>query len=131
MRPPFSGAARGRSIHRSGLSHRDRSAGLPGIAGAPRSNGCSWAYRAVLQPVVNIESDDLLGSYQATQHLLKSGHKRIAFFSGPPATPWTHERFAGYRRALREAGLDVDEKLVFQAGRSIDDGAKAALQMIN
>jgi len=80
---------------------------------------------------VNVESDDLLGSYKATQHLLHLGHKRIAFFSGPPGTPWTQERFEGYRRALREAGLDVDEKLVFQAGRSIEEGAKAALQMIN
>jgi len=80
---------------------------------------------------VNVESDDLLGSYAATQHLLSLGHKRIAFFSGPPATPWTQERFEGYRRALREAELDVDEKLVFQAGRSIEDGAKATLQMIN
>jgi len=33
--------------------------------------------------------------------------------------------------ALREAGTDVDEKLVFQAGRTIEDGAKAASQMIN
>jgi LacI family transcriptional regulator len=80
---------------------------------------------------VNVESDDVTGSYKATQHLLGLGHKRIAFFSGPPGTPWTQERFEGYRRALREVGLDVDDKLVFQAGRSIDDGAKAALQMIN
>jgi LacI family transcriptional regulator len=80
---------------------------------------------------VNVESDDLLGGYAATQHLLKLGHKRIAFFTGPPATPWTQERFEGYRRALREVGLDVDDKLVFQAGRSIEDGSKAALQMIN
>ena len=80
---------------------------------------------------VNVESDDLSGSYKATQHLLTLGHKRIAFFSGPPATPWTQERFEGYRRALREAGLEIDEKLIFQAGRSIDDGEKAALQMIN
>jgi DNA-binding LacI/PurR family transcriptional regulator len=59
------------------------------------------------------------------------GHKRIAFLAGPPATPWNHERFEGYRRALREAGLEVDDRLVFQAGRTIDEGAKAALQMIN
>src|SRR4051794_11912180 len=32
---------------------------------------------------VNVESDDLLGGYAAAQHLLKLGHKRIAFFSGP------------------------------------------------
>jgi LacI family transcriptional regulator, galactose operon repressor len=80
---------------------------------------------------VSVESDDLLGSYAATQHLLKLGHKRIAFLSGPLAAPWSQERFEGYRRALREAGLDVDEKLVFQAGWAIEEGAKATLQMIN
>ncbi len=80
---------------------------------------------------LSVATDDLLASYAATQHLLKLGHRRIAFFAGPLATPWTQERFEGYRRALREAGMDVDDKLVFQAGRTIEDGAKTALQMIN
>ena len=80
---------------------------------------------------VNVETDDLLGGYTLTQHLLKLGHKRIAFLTGPPGTPWTHERFEGYRRALREAGMDVDEKLIFHAGRTMEDGTKVAIQMIN
>lgn len=80
---------------------------------------------------VNVEADDLLAGYTLTQHFLKLGHRCIAFLAGPPATPWTTERFEGYRRALREAGLDVDEKLVFQAGRTLEDGAKAAMQLIN
>jgi DNA-binding LacI/PurR family transcriptional regulator len=79
---------------------------------------------------VSVESDDLQASYAVTQHLLSLGHKRIAFLAGPPATPWTQERFEGYRRALREAGIEVDDRLVFQAGRTIEDGAKAASQMI-
>ena len=79
---------------------------------------------------VSVETDDLLASYAVTRHLLKLGHKRIAFFTGPLTTPWTQERFEGYRRALREVGLDVNDRLVFQAGRTIDDGAKAALQLI-
>jgi len=80
---------------------------------------------------VNVETDDLLASYAVTQHLLKLGHRRIAFLAGPHATPWTQERFEGYRRALREASLEVDDRLVFQAGRTIEEGAKAALQMIS
>lgn len=80
---------------------------------------------------VSIESDDVLGGYAATQHLLQLGHRRIAFFTGPAATPWTQERLEGYRRALREAGIEEDDKLIFQAGRTIDDGAAAALQMLN
>lgn len=80
---------------------------------------------------VNVETDDLLAGYAVTRHLIELGHRRIAFFAGPSGTPWTQERFEGYRRALREHSLDVDDKLVFQAGRTIDDGAKAAVQMIS
>ncbi len=80
---------------------------------------------------VNVETDDLGAGQAVTQHFLELGHRRIAFLTGPPATPWTHERFEGYRRALRSKGLEVDERLVFQAGRTLEDGAKAAQQMIN
>jgi LacI family transcriptional regulator len=78
-----------------------------------------------------VEIEELIASYNVTQHLLKLGHKRIAYFTGPQTAPWAHERFNGYRRALREAGLDVDDKLVFQSGSTIEDGTKAALQMLN
>jgi LacI family transcriptional regulator len=79
----------------------------------------------------SVEIEESIASYNATQFLIKLGHKRIAYFTGPPVAPWAHERFNGYRRALREAGLDVDDKLVFQAGGTIEDGTKAALQMLN
>lgn len=78
-----------------------------------------------------VETDDAAAGLALTQHLLQLGHRRIAFLAGPPATPWTRERFEGYRRALRQGGLDVDEKLIFQAGETLEDGARAARQMIH
>ncbi|HEY2328879.1 MAG TPA: LacI family DNA-binding transcriptional regulator [Verrucomicrobiae bacterium] len=78
-----------------------------------------------------IEIEELIASYNATKYLIGLGHKKIAYLTGPPAAPWAHERFEGYRRALREAGIDVDDKLVFQSGNTIEDGTKAALQMLN
>ena len=83
------------------------------------------------QGFVSVQIEELVGSYTLTQHLLSLGHQRIAFLTGPIAAPWAHERFEGYRRALREAGADVDDRLVFQAGGTMEDGAKAALQWIN
>lgn len=80
---------------------------------------------------VCVETDDILGSYAVTQHLLQLGHRHIAFFAGPQASPWAQERFEGYRRALREANLDVEDRLVFQAGITVEDGEKAALQFVN
>jgi DNA-binding LacI/PurR family transcriptional regulator len=78
-----------------------------------------------------IEIEELVASYNVTKHLLGLGHKKIAYLTGPPAAPWAHERFEGYRRALREAGIEVDDKLIFQSGNTIEDGTRAALQMLN
>ena len=80
---------------------------------------------------VSVEIEEQLASHAATRHLIGLGHKRIAYLTGPPTAPWAHERFEGYRRALREAGLEVDDKLVFQSGSTIEDGTNAALQMLN
>jgi DNA-binding LacI/PurR family transcriptional regulator len=80
---------------------------------------------------VSVDVDDLAASHSVTQHLLSLGHTRIAFLCGPLTAPWSQSRFEGYRRALREAGRDVDERLVFQAGSTTEDGVKAALQMVN
>jgi LacI family transcriptional regulator len=83
------------------------------------------------QQFVNVETDDISASYTATQHLLQLGHRRIAFFTGPPAVPSAQERLEGYRRALREAQIELEDNLVFNAGSTIEEGEKAALQMLN
>jgi len=77
-----------------------------------------------------VTGDEEGGSCEATRHLLKLGHRRIAFLTGPLAAPWAHERLAGYRRALREAGIEPDDNLLFPGGSTIDDGAKAAEQLL-
>lgn len=78
-----------------------------------------------------VEIEEQLASYHVTKHLLGLGHRKIAYFTGPAAAPWAHGRFEGYRRALREAGLQPDDKFVFQSGNTIEDGVNAALQMLN
>jgi DNA-binding LacI/PurR family transcriptional regulator len=80
---------------------------------------------------VNVETDDLQASTAMTKHLLDAGHRRIAYLSGPGAAPWAAERLEGYKRAYREAGIEYDENLIFLAGTSIDEGQKAALQLLN
>jgi LacI family transcriptional regulator len=79
----------------------------------------------------NVESDDVAASQSATSHLIQLGHREIAFLSGPLGSPWAHERLEGYRRALREAHIEPDDRLVFNAGSTIEEGTKAALQLIN
>jgi DNA-binding LacI/PurR family transcriptional regulator len=79
----------------------------------------------------NVEADDLTGSYLITKHLLELGHKKIAFLAGTSSAPWGQARLEGYRRALREASLPPDDRLIFASGATIEDGEKTATQMIN
>ena len=79
----------------------------------------------------SVQVDDIAASQAATRHLLELGHTHIAFLTGPLAAPWAQARYEGYQRALRDAGRQVDDKMVFQAGSTIEDGTKAALQMMN
>jgi len=56
--------------------------------------------------------DNRQGGYQATSHLLGLGHRRIACIAGPsPLTP-SAQRVAGYRAALAEVGVPIDERLI-------------------
>jgi LacI family transcriptional regulator len=79
----------------------------------------------------NVEVDDLRGGYQMTRHLLELGHRKIAFLCGPPGAPWAQQRLEGYRRALREDQIEPDDHLIFTAGASMEEGSKAALQVLN
>lgn len=79
----------------------------------------------------NVESDDVTAAQSATSHLIQLGHKRIAFLAGPLGSPWAHERLEGYRRALRAAEIEPDDRLVLSAGSTLEEGSKAALQMID
>jgi LacI family transcriptional regulator len=46
------------------------------------------------------------GGYLATRHLIDCGHRRIAHIGGPSGVMSAAERARGWRRALREAGID-------------------------
>ncbi len=97
--------------------------GIPAVILGHRAPFCSQ--------FVNVETDDTQASYSATRHLLDLGHTRVAFFAGPQVSPSAQERLEGYRRALREAEIEWDDRLVFNAGTTIEEGEKAALQMLN
>lgn len=75
---------------------------------------------------------DAVGSgYQATQHLIDHGHKKIAIFTGSLKIPTLHECYQGYRLALEKHGLVLDEGLVMEVNEfSYEAGYNAALELI-
>ena len=80
-------------------------------------------------PIDRVHIDNVAGGYLATRHLLDLGHRRIGYIGGPPHLSPVPDRSAGYRHALREAGLPVDEQLV-AAGNFRDVGGYDGAQVL-
>lgn len=62
--------------------------------------------------VDTVVTDNVEGSCQAVSHLLKLGHRRIGLIGGPILATTGRERQEGYRKALLEAGLQPDQRLI-------------------
>lgn len=61
--------------------------------------------------VASILLDHAEGVRQATNDLIRLGHRRIAMITGSSAIRPTRERMRGYTEALTAAGLPIDEEL--------------------
>jgi len=61
-----------------------RGANLSGGAGTPNPTVLIGPPAPFCKSFVSVEIDEQVASYTATQHLLKLGHKRIAYLTGSP-----------------------------------------------
>lgn len=67
----------------------------------------------IVAPLVGVDNEG--GAYQATRYLLDLGHRRIAILVGIATISTQVMRFNGYRRALKEKGVPVDENMIVRA----------------
>ncbi|MEI8245742.1 MAG: LacI family DNA-binding transcriptional regulator [Lentisphaerota bacterium] len=58
------------------------------------------------------------GARLATECLLKNGHRNIAFIEDRESNWGSVERFCGYRDALNDAAVDLDQNMVFYATKT-------------
>ncbi|MFC6632644.1 LacI family DNA-binding transcriptional regulator [Microbulbifer taiwanensis] len=77
-----------------------------------------------------IQVDDSAAAYDLTRHLLQLDHKRIGFLCGGEEHVSTHGRLDGYRRALRDAGLPIEEDLILKGEYSFDSGVEGAKKLL-
>jgi LacI family transcriptional regulator len=66
------------------------------------------------------------GARVAVEHLIEKGHRRIAYIGGPIEAYSWKERKEGYSQALEQAGLEMDDSLVFGSAMTREGGIDAA-----
>ncbi len=76
--------------------------------------------------------DDFQAAYDMTRHIIGLGHERIGFIIGNPEQVAADRRLNGYLAALKDAGIENDERLIVQGRftyRSGMDGAEKLLSV--
>ena len=56
--------------------------------------------------------DNIDGAIKAVTHLIEKGHERIGFIGGDISHPSIQERLEGYKRALLQKNITIDEKII-------------------
>jgi LacI family transcriptional regulator len=75
--------------------------------------------------------DDELGGYLAARHLLDLGHTRIGVVGGPTYASSAVGRVQGFRRAMQEAGVEVDEDLVRESAYTMESGEEVGRALLS
>jgi LacI family repressor for deo operon, udp, cdd, tsx, nupC, and nupG len=74
--------------------------------------------------------DNQAGAKAAVQHLLDLGHTNIAAVMGPKDTPSSLDRLAGYRKALTDANIEVNENFIIRGDYRTESGIMAMEKLL-
>ena len=74
--------------------------------------------------------DDETAADMAVSHLVELGHTRIGHIAGPWSADTAGRRAAGYRKAMRSAGLPTPPELVVSADYTPGGGSAAMAQLL-
>ena len=70
------------------------------------------------------------GALDAMTYLIDLGHRRIGFIGGRPEIMSSGRRLKGYRDALAQAGIEIDETLILPGDFSTKTGYERALELL-
>lgn len=73
----------------------------------------------------SVSIDHYKTAYEATEYLIRTGHRHIAHVCGDPTFPHSALRIQGYRMALLDNGIPYDERLLLEGDFSPISGYAA------
>jgi len=88
---------------------------------ASRAPFIVWGVHVDEHNYLTVGSDNQTGAAEATNLLIKAGRRKIAFL-GDSRHPEVEHRFLGYKKALKEAGIEINDSLIIPSDFSRSDG---------
>lgn len=85
---------------------------------------------SVYNKSIIVNADNFTGAYKATQYLISLGHATIAHISGEENQLSSVERLKGYKKALSDHKITINEKLIVKGKFTVDGGYNAAKKLL-
>jgi LacI family transcriptional regulator len=104
------------------------------LVDALRAAGIAVIATGSIRPGTDLPSigiDDFAAARAMTRHLISLGHRRIGFITGRANHASTGLRLEGYRAALADAGLQVEEALIAPGTFTYHSGLDAAEALLS
>lgn len=79
----------------------------------------------------SINMNNQAAARDMTRHLIALGHKRIGFIKGHSEHSVTDTRYQGYRQAMEEEGLPIEDELVEQGSFDWASGLECAERLLD
>lgn len=78
-----------------------------------------------------VQGTNYHSALELMQYLFDLGHRRIGFISGRPEIASAQRRLSGYRDALKNAGLEIDEELIVPGDFIQPTAYKSTIQLLS
>lgn len=78
-----------------------------------------------------VMQDDFNGAFEAVEHLIKNGYRKIAHIAGPKGLLFTERRLQGYLAALKKHNLPVNKDHIIHSGFSQKSGEQDTYKLLN
>lgn len=75
--------------------------------------------------ILSIDTDNVQAAYDATSHLIKLGHTKIGFVSGPSHLVLSQDRMEGYKKALTKHNLQLKSEWIVEGEFLQESGYRA------
>jgi DNA-binding LacI/PurR family transcriptional regulator len=62
--------------------------------------------------IMYVDNDNIQAAKDATDYVIKRGHQRIGFIGGDPRFEVTEARLSGYKEAVRESNLEIQDDYI-------------------
>ncbi len=77
-----------------------------------------------------VQGTNYQGAVEAMAYLLDLGHTRIGFITGRPEIGSGQRRLKGYKHALVNAGIEIDDELIVEGDFTTESGYRCGLSLL-